>query len=90
MILLVSLSQSLIGGTSGPGLSQCSSPKLLKYSIEHGLLFHGHRIVVLWDLALRREIICSHHNSKLAGHRGCAKNLSLLNAVERKTVPVGN
>ncbi|KNZ60970.1 uncharacterized protein VP01_1473g2, partial [Puccinia sorghi] len=57
--------------------SQCSNPKLSKYSIEHELLFHGHQIVVPRDSALRREIIHSHHNSKLAGHPGRAKTLSL-------------
>ncbi|KNZ55222.1 uncharacterized protein VP01_2736g5 [Puccinia sorghi] len=57
---------------------QRSNPKLAKYSVENGLLFHGHRIVVPQDSALRREIICSHHDSKLAGVTGCQSHSLLV------------
>ncbi|KNZ56339.1 uncharacterized protein VP01_242g4 [Puccinia sorghi] len=46
------------------------NPKLAKYMVENNLLFHGHRIFVPRNLELGREIIQSHHNSKLAGHPG--------------------
>ncbi|KNZ44378.1 uncharacterized protein VP01_9222g1, partial [Puccinia sorghi] len=67
----------LMDSTTSPA-SQCSNPKMSKYSFEHGLLLHRHQIVVPQDLALLREIICSHHNSKLAGHPGRAVETTLL------------
>ncbi|KNZ62458.1 uncharacterized protein VP01_12683g1, partial [Puccinia sorghi] len=55
---------ALMDSASSP-TSRGSNPKLSKYSVEHGLLFHRHWIVVPRDSALHREIIRSHHNSKL-------------------------
>ncbi|KNZ49501.1 uncharacterized protein VP01_4970g1, partial [Puccinia sorghi] len=67
----------LMDSTTSPA-SQSLNPKLSKYTVEHGLLFHGHQIVVLRDSALHREIIRSHHNSKLARHPGFSKTLILV------------
>ena len=46
------------------------NPKLSRYTVQNGLLYHGHWIVVPHDLELRSQIIRSHHDSKLAGHPG--------------------
>ena len=54
------------------------NPKLSRYTVENGLLYHGHRIVVPHDSELRSQIIRSHHDSKLAGHPGRSKTLSLV------------
>ncbi|KNZ61540.1 uncharacterized protein VP01_1386g3, partial [Puccinia sorghi] len=35
---------ALMDSATSPA-SRSSNPKLSKYSVEHGLLFHGHRIV---------------------------------------------
>ncbi|KNZ47220.1 uncharacterized protein VP01_6598g1 [Puccinia sorghi] len=60
---------TLMDSTTSPTFRH-SNPKLSQYTVEHGLLFHGHWIVVPRDSALRREIIHSHHDSKLAEHPG--------------------
>ncbi|KNZ50106.1 uncharacterized protein VP01_459g6 [Puccinia sorghi] len=57
-----------------PGKSG-QTPKL--YTVKNDLLFHRHWIVVPRNSELQKEIIRSHHDSKLASHPGRTKTLSL-------------
>jgi hypothetical protein len=58
--------------------SRILNPKLSCYTVENGLLYHGHQVVVPQDSELQCQIIKSHHNSKLASYAGRSKTLSLV------------
>lgn len=51
---------------------------LKDYSIKEGMLYLRHRLVVPSNNRLKTQIVRSHHDSKLAGHPGRAKTLSLV------------
>jgi hypothetical protein len=57
---------------------RCLNPKLSRYTVENGLLYYRNQVVVPQDSKLRHQIVQSHHDSRLAGHSGRAKTLSLI------------
>jgi hypothetical protein len=68
---------ALVNSVNSPASGQLN-PKLSRYKVEDNLLYHGHHMAVPRNSRLHNQIIRSHHDSKLAGHPGRAKTLSLI------------